>query len=122
MSYDVRFVESDYFAVRDRTAFESWVRTTTDEDVDLKLFWEDDRVMLNIVEGEMSELRFLDQEGEEVETDTFLKGLCSHLSDGESACIIAMGFTRGRNSIAYSWATKWRITPEGPETLADISL
>jgi hypothetical protein len=122
MSYDVRFIESDYFEVRDRPAFEAWIRTTTAEDVALNLLWEDERVMLNMVEGEMSGLRFLDQDGEEVDTDAFLKGLCGHLSVGQSACIIAMGFTRGRNSIAYSWATKWRITPDEPETLANISL
>ena len=57
---------------------------------------------------------------EEVDTDAFLSGLTAHLCDGEKSTIVAMGFERNPNGIAYSWASKWEVRPEGYKVLSEL--
>ena len=120
MGYDVRFIQSDRFQVKDRAAFESWLEETAEES--LKRFWNDEGVMFNMVDGDNCGLRFLTTESEkypygEVETNDFLGGLVEHLAEGESAAILVMGFERDSNSsgdyINYAYATRYEATPEG---------
>ena len=120
MSYAVRFVQSNRFQVKDRAAFESWLEETAEES--LKRFWNDDGVMLNMVDGDNHGLRFMTAESEkypygEVETNDFLGGLTQHLVDGESAAILVMGFDRDSSGIGdyitSGYATRYEVTPEG---------
>ena len=124
MSYDVRHIQSEKFEVKDKQDFQDWMKENIADDF-LQVFWDGDRVALNMTDGDMFDLRFLNPNGEEFETEDFLNGLCSHLPEGETAKILVMGFEKNtrNNFINYSYANHYEISSDGYEQLmsADIS-
>ena len=121
MSYDVRYIQSEQFEVKDREEFQNWINNNVADDF-LQTLWNGNHVVLNMVEGDMFDLRFLRPSGDEIETDEFLNGLCSHLSEGVTAKIMVMGFERSSRFINYSYANHYEISPDGFDQLmsADI--
>jgi hypothetical protein len=123
MANYVGTARTNYFRVKDRTAFEAWIDTVCYQDLSIMVKDAADPLLvgLNATNGDCSgfSINYEDEDGEE---RNLLEGLAQHLAEGEVAVLVEAGSERARYVTGFAIAVMADAAEDGGYKSLEVSI